>query len=144
MSSILLAANDFVVDDAAHIEAAGLLNQTGDVDRLRFSVDLQDGNHVVLSDSISTLLEAVLNVAAQGGKVTFTTLPSEMTTAAAASWLGISRPTLMKFVREGKIPAHKAGSHTRIKTEDLFQYRERQNDNQRKVFAELREISEIA
>ena len=142
MTSVLLAANDFVIEQAAHIEAEKVLVKTRDVDRLKFSVDLQDGKQLAMPDSVSDLLEAVLQVAAQGGKVTFTTLPSEMTSAAAASWLGISRPTLMKLIKDKKIPAHKTGSHTRVKISDLMKFREARLKSQKKSFADLRRISE--
>jgi len=141
MASLVLAAKDLVIDKAAHIEAERILETTQDVDRLQFLIDLEDGRQLPLSRSTSALLEAVLHVAAKGGRVTFTTLPSEMTTAAAAAWLGISRPTLMKLVREKEIPAYKVGSHTRIKSDDLMQFRDNRNLNQKKVFAELRKIS---
>jgi excisionase family DNA binding protein len=141
MASLVLAAKDLVIDKAAHVEAERILETTQDVDRLQFLIDLEDGRQLPLSRSTSALLEAVLHVAAKGGRVTFTTLPSEMTTAAAAAWLGISRPTLMKLVREKEIPAYKVGSHTRIKTDDLMQFRDNRNLNQKKVFAELRKIS---
>ncbi len=41
-----------------------------------------------------------------------------MTTTVAAQRIGISRPTLMKAIRSGDLPAHKVGSHFRIRTED--------------------------
>jgi excisionase family DNA binding protein len=143
MSTLVLAAKDLVIDKAAHVEAEKVLETTQDVDRLQFLIDLEDGRQLPLSKSTSALLEAVLHVAAKGGKVTFTTLPSEMTTAAAAAWLGISRPTLMKLVREKEIPAHKVGSHTRIKTDDLLKFRDNRNLNQKKIFADLRKMSGI-
>lgn len=138
MSTLLLAGGALVIDKLAHSEAESLLNSTKDIDRLQFSVDLEDGQHLKLSESVSALFEAVLQVAAQGGRVTFTTLPSELTSAAAASWLGISRPTLMKLIRENKIAAHKTGTHTRLKIEDLIAFREARNLNQKTTFAALR------
>lgn len=143
MSSLVLAAKDLVIEKAAHMEAEQILEKTQDVDRLQFLVDLEDGRQLPLSKATSALLEAVLHVAAKGGKVTFTTLPSEMTSAAAAAWLGISRPTLMKLVREKEIPAHKVGSHTRIKTDDLVKFKTKRNLAQKKAFADLRKLSGI-
>ena len=46
-------------------------------------------------------------------------VPQELTTTVAAKRLGISRPTLMKLIREGKIPAHKVRSHMRLLTTDV-------------------------
>jgi len=143
MTSLLLEGNDLVIEKEAHVESQRILQSSKDVDRIQFLVDLEDGRQVALSRSTSALLEAVLHVAAKGGKVTFTTLPSEMTTAAAAALLGISRPTLMKKIRDKEIPAHKVGSHTRVKTDDLMKFRAAKNAKQRKVFSELRKMSEV-
>ena len=46
-----------------------------------------------------------------------------MTTTVAAQRIGISRPTLMKAIRSGDLPAHKVGSHFRIRTEDADAFR---------------------
>lgn len=143
MTSLLLAGNDLVIEKEAHVESQRILQSSKDVDRIQFLVDLEDGRQVALSRSTSALLEAVLHVAAKGGKVTFTTLPSEMTTAAAAALLGISRPTLMKKIRDKEIPAHKVGSHTRVKTEELMKFKAAKNAKQRKIFSELRKMSEV-
>ena len=143
MTSLLLAGNDLVIEKEAHVESQRILQSSKDVDRIQFLVDLEDGRQVALSRSTSALLEAVLHVAAKGGKVTFTTLPSEMTTAAAAALLGISRPTLMKKIRDKEIPAHKVGSHTRVKTDDLMKFKAARNAKHKKVFADLRKMSEV-
>jgi len=143
MSSVLLAKNHVLITDQAHRESKQLFEETKDLNRIRFLLELDNGEQLALSESISELLEVVLNLAASGGKVTFTTIPSEMTTAAAASRLGISRPTLMKHVREGLIPAKKTGSHTRIKTEDLEKFNDQRNKKQKKTFSELRSLSGV-
>ena len=46
-----------------------------------------------------------------------------MTTTVAAQRIGVSRPTLMKAIRAGELPAHKVGSHFRIRTEDADAFR---------------------
>ncbi|SJM61129.1 possible excisionase [Gulosibacter sp. 10] len=53
-------------------------------------------------------------------------LPEELTTSLASAILGVSRPTLMKRIEAGEIPAHKVGSHTRINRDDLMRYRRSQ------------------
>lgn len=143
MTSLVLAGKDLVIEKEAHDEAEQILEKAQEVERLKFLIDLEDGRQLALSSSTSALLESVLHVAAKGGRVTFTTLPSEMTTAAAASLLGISRPTLMKRIRDGQIPAHKVGSHTRVKTDDLMKFKADRNEKQKKIFSELRKMSEV-
>ena len=41
----------------------------------------------------------------------------------AARRIGISRPTLMKAIRSGELPAFKVGSHFRIRTGDAEVFR---------------------
>ena len=51
-------------------------------------------------------------------------MPKELTTTAAAKLLGVSRPTLMKWVGEGRLASHKVGRHTRFESEDVLRLKE--------------------
>ncbi|WP_394855683.1 helix-turn-helix domain-containing protein [Rhodococcus globerulus] len=46
----------------------------------------------------------------------------------------ISRPTLMKLIHSGDIPAHTVGSHTSLEANDVLAYRERMREQQRAAF----------
>ena len=87
---------------------------------------------------LARILTAVVAVVAAGGTVTIGSVPSEVTTTTAAQMLDISRPTLMKLIGEGEIPAHKVGTHTRLKSSDVIAYQERQRATQRAAFDDLR------
>jgi excisionase family DNA binding protein len=141
MTTLVLAGNDFVIDEKKHKEARQILNKTRDIRVLKFSIDLEDGAQLAVPAGLSKVIEGMIQVAANGGKMTFTTLPNEMTTAAAASMLGVSRPTLMKFIREGKIKAHKVGSHSRVLASDLLKFQEERHAQQTAAFHELRELT---
>ncbi|HJA38472.1 MAG TPA: helix-turn-helix domain-containing protein [Candidatus Brevibacterium intestinigallinarum] len=52
-------------------------------------------------------------------------LPEQLTSAAAADVLGISSPTLAKWVSERRIDASKKGTHARFKREDVLELRRR-------------------
>ncbi len=86
------------------------------------------------------LILRVLDVTARGGTLSVTALPEELTTSTAAKILGISRPTLMKMIREGRIPAHEVGTHHRLRTEDVFTELHERRERQRAAFAELLEL----
>lgn len=73
-----------------------------------------------LPAEVARVLEAVLEAMAEGRPVSVTTMPEELTTTAAAGLLNVSRPTLMKFVREGRLPAHKVGSHHRLRSTNVL------------------------
>ena len=56
--------------------------------------------------------------------MTLGSMPKELTTTAAAKLLGVSRPTLMKWVGEGRLASHKVGRHTRFESEDVLRLKE--------------------
>jgi excisionase family DNA binding protein len=91
---------------------------------------------------VGRILQEILRVMAQGGTVTVSTLPSQLTTTAAAAVLGVSRPTLMTMIKDGRLTGHKVGSHTRLRTDDVLAERTRRRERERAAFAELREIED--
>lgn len=73
---------------------------------------------------VNGIFRAVLRAIKEDLPISVSTLPREVTTTTAASMLGMSRPTLMKHVREGRIAAHKVGSHHRLLSRDVLAYRD--------------------
>ena len=93
-------------------------------------------------DELAALIHQFLDAVAAGRTITVRSTPDVMTTTEAAQELGVSRPTLMKMVRNGAIPAHKVGTHTRLKSADVFEARNRRIEEQRQALAELMELSD--
>ncbi|MEV6656435.1 helix-turn-helix domain-containing protein [Nocardia fluminea] len=91
---------------------------------------------------LAEILAKVVRSVAAGGTVTIGSMPAELTTSSAADLLGISRPTLMKLVREGQVAAHKVGTHTRLNTADVLAYQDRLRQRQRAALQELRDFEE--
>jgi excisionase family DNA binding protein len=50
-------------------------------------------------------------------------LPKEMTTTQAAEFLDVSRPFLVKLVERGELPCRMVGTHRRIPSQALAEYR---------------------
>lgn len=91
---------------------------------------------------LARIIAKVLEAMAGGGTVTIGSLPEELTTTVAADQLGISRPTLMKMIRNGEIPAHKVGAHHRLKAADVLAAKRVRLAKQREAFDELRRLED--
>lgn len=83
-------------------------------------VQIGTGQDAKLPVEVATVFELVLEAMAEGRPVSIAAMPENLTTTAAAGLLGLSRPTLMKLVRKGRIPAHKVGSHHRLRSADVL------------------------
>ena len=130
-----LTSDHITIDDDDVRLAAAMTPSTGDTLILRGA----DGSEVRLPDRIQHLLMATLASVAEHGEVTIGRLPEELTSTVAAELLSVSRPTLMKWVGDGRITGFKVGSHTRFKREDVFRLREERARARRAAFQELRE-----
>ncbi len=104
------------------------------------AVEQDDGRLVPVPPAIGRVLQQVLEVMSRGGTVTIAAVPEVLTTSTAAGILGISRPTLMKMINEGKIPAHKVGTHHRLKAHDVNAALRARRARERAAFAELLEL----
>lgn len=141
MNSRLLAGGNLLIDQATKIQAEAFTQQTRDRVPARLSFTLDDGEQVELSPMLARLFADVLNAVANG-QVTIQATPQELTTTVAADMLGVSRPTLMKWVAAGELAAHKVGSHTRLKTEDVMAFALELRKRRQKSFEALREWDE--
>ena len=61
--------------------------------------------------------------------ITLVPRTQRLTTQEAADFLGVSRPTLVKLLEDGKIPYEQPGRHRRILFTDLLAYLERQQQS---------------
>lgn len=91
---------------------------------------------------LTALLRGVLEAVARGDGVSLRTLPNELSTTVAAELLGVSRPTLMRMIRDGEITAHKVGTHHRLKLADVQDFRRARLQRQRAAFEELRRLED--
>lgn len=95
-----------------------------------------------LPAELGRILQEVLNVMARGGKVTIGAVPEEVTTSTAAAMLGVSRPTVMRLIKEGQIPSHKVGTHHRLNSDDVFAVRRARRARERAAFDKLRDLDD--
>ena len=69
------------------------------------------------------LFAQILEAMSKGKPISIVPIATEMTTQAAAEFLGCSRPHLVKLLEKGEIPFTKIGKHRRIKFEDIAKYK---------------------
>lgn len=99
-------------------------------------------SHIALPPELSEIIGKVLEIMASGGTITIKSMPDELTTTMAAKELGVSRPTLMRMIRDDEIAAHKVGSHHRLKTNDVLTFKRTRLERQRRALAGLRDLEE--
>ena len=104
----------------AQTEAKKLL---GDSNETAVTLTVSGNESQEIGDALSQVIQQVLHALAQGQRIEVQTSPQYLTTTMAARRIGISRPTLMKAIRSGELPAFKVGSHFRIRTGDAEVFR---------------------
>lgn len=102
-----------------------------------------DGEQVPLPEEVYHLLADVVDAMREGKIITLVPHTQRLTTQEAADFLGVSRPTLVKLLQEGKIPFEQPGRHRRVLFTDVLAYRERMREDRRTALAEMtRDASE--
>jgi excisionase family DNA binding protein len=96
-----------------------------------------DGTRLELPPALYDLLVYV--VQALERKQTLFLMPEDeaFTTQAAADFLGMSRPYLLRLLEAGKIPYHRVGTHRRILLRDLRAFQAERDQERRARLADL-------
>ncbi|RLA21967.1 MAG: DNA-binding protein [Gammaproteobacteria bacterium] len=115
-------------------ELSRLLGNIPDAERARVSLD---GNDLILPRQALALLRDILVEMAQGNAVTIVPTHAELTTQEAANLLNVSRPHLVKLLESGEIPFTKAGTHRRVRYQELMSYKETRMKESIDALAEL-------
>lgn len=79
---------------------------------------------VELPEEVYAVLLRVVGAMRQGLSVTVSPTSQLLTTQQAADLLGMSRPTLIKALNEGRLSYTRSGTHRRIALTDALDYRE--------------------
>lgn len=98
---------------------------------------LPDGTTIRLPKAALDGLIEMLDAAAHGEDATVVRTPREVTTQQAATLLNVSRPTVVKLIEDGTLPARKVGSHRRILLTDLLTYRDNVVTERRAVLDQM-------
>ena len=131
---VRLIATDVMKSQARDVQ--DLLDDTSG----SLTVERSDDRHTALPAELNQAIQKVIEVMASGGTVTISALPEEVTTSTAAKMLGLSRPTVMKMIREGELPASKVGTHHRLLSTDVLAEVKRRRARERAAFEKLRDM----
>lgn len=96
-----------------------------------------DGSLVHLPPAVYEVLSQVITAMRAGRAITVAPLAQRLTTQEAADLLGISRPTMIKLLDDGKLPFEQPGRHRRIRLDDLLAYRDERRRERGKALDEL-------
>ncbi|MEX2294616.1 MAG: helix-turn-helix domain-containing protein [Acidimicrobiales bacterium] len=87
-------------------------------------ITTEDGTVLDLPASVAEALAEILEAAADGERALVLRSPEDLTTEQAAAVLGVSRPTVVRLVESGKLPARMVGTHRRLSLGDVLAHRE--------------------
>jgi excisionase family DNA binding protein len=104
---------------AAHEEAG-----RGQVQPRYLLAGAEPGDQVELPAEVYRVLRQVVEAMRANLAVTVVPQTLTLTTQQAADLLGLSRPTVIKLLDEGKVPFERVGTHRRILLRDLIAYRD--------------------
>jgi excisionase family DNA binding protein len=141
MAQNVLANGSLLVDEAVRRDAELFVERAHDRNVTQGSLTLDDGTTLKLDRKLAELVQFVIR-GLPSGAVNVQSVPAEMTSTTAASILGVSRPTLMKMVKDGLLPSHKVGAHHRFKHADVAKLVEVRRAARLEAFAKLRELDE--
>lgn len=86
---------------------------------------------VPLPKDVLTLLQQLLAILAAGDAAAVVPVHKELTTQQAANLLNVSRQYLVQLLDEGKIPFHRTGTHRRVYSKDVLEFRARRKTERR-------------
>ena len=102
--------------------------------------DFVTSEEASLPGDVARIINAVLHAVSEGQTISISTLPKEVTTA--ASMLDVSRPTVMKYIRSGRLSARKVGTHHRLNSQEVLDLLEELKQEQRNAIFELMDLEE--
>ncbi len=100
------------------------------------------GEEIILPKSIFHVLQRIVSHMMLGRAITIVPINKELTTQEAADILNVSRPYLVKLLKDGQIPFHKVGTHRRIRFSDLMDYKRQRDAERTRGLAELTQMSQ--
>lgn len=135
--SITISERNILLTPEEQRSAAAFINALGGD-----ASDFQTTGGQALPPKLNAVIATILRAIEESLPISVSTIPREVTTTTAASMLGITRPTLMKHIRHGRIAAHKVGSHHRLLSADVLTFRDKLQEEKRRAIFELMDLED--
>jgi excisionase family DNA binding protein len=119
--SDVLAPTEQAVDAARRLEAKLDAFPDGEVE---MTVSVAGEPHILFEHAVE-FFRTVIHEIAQGHRIAIVDLDEELSTTEAAEFLGVSRPTLVGLLKDGRIAHRMVGTHRRVPRGALVEYRKR-------------------
>lgn len=100
------------------------------------------GKKCEVPSALAEVFQKLLSEVVAGNPVTVIAHEKKMTTQDAADYLGMSRPTLIKFLEKYDVPVETIGRHRRIAFNDVVELQQRIRHDRREVLTELIRVTE--
>lgn len=128
--------------EAAAVAARALANVPGGRKLLVSDDSGKSQASVELPASLFKTLVKVLAQIGNGNTVAVIPIQAELTTQQAADLLNVSRPHLIKLLEQGDIKHHMAGTHRRVRAQDVLNYKAKIDQKREAALARIAEIDE--
>ena len=92
---------------------------------------------IEILESLGGVILEILDVLSSTGGVAVVCKDSELTTQQAADILNVSRPYLIELLESGDIPFHTVGTHRRVRFDEVYRYKCKNDAARRRVLDEL-------
>lgn len=97
----------------------------------------KSGEVVSIPSSVRTLLAEIARNMEAGRVVSVLVESRDLTTQSAANLLGVSRPFVVSLLEDGKLPFHMVGSHRRVYSQDVLEYKAKRDMARHKAIQSL-------
>ncbi len=98
-------------------------------------VGIGEHDRIELPLSVHQALTKVVAALHAGKAVTIAPQTMKLTTQQAADLLGVSRPTVVRLITDGTLPAERIGNRHRLLLDDVLAYREQRRNRQYEALA---------
>ena len=98
-------------------------------------VGIDEHDRIELPQSVHQALTKIVAALHAGKAVTIAPQTMKLTTQQAADLLGVSRPTVVRLINDGMLPAERIGNRHRLLLDDVLAYREERRTRQYEALA---------